>query len=155
MVRVTRNLTRKSMALITSLLLLLFWVPGLIAASPASAANLPSNPGGFEIEGNLLLDDTATPPTLKDWATVLSASSPVNDNADGDTTVFTEADKEDNANSTWYQGTPPATPAKTDIGNVYSYTPTTTGGAHVFYNFAWDRGASTGTDYYYLELNKN
>src|SRR4051794_38157766 len=37
MVRVTRNLTRKSMALVVSLLLVLFWGPGLIA-SPASAA---------------------------------------------------------------------------------------------------------------------
>ena len=56
MVRVTRNLTRKSMALITSLLLVLFWVPGLIAASPAHAAT----DAGFEIDYRPGHDDALT-----------------------------------------------------------------------------------------------
>ena len=39
MVRVARTLTRKSLALLTSLLLVLLWVPALFTATPASAAS--------------------------------------------------------------------------------------------------------------------
>src|SRR4051794_16624426 len=66
MVRVTRNLTRKSMALITSLLLVLFWVPGLIAASPAGADSGSSIPGSPYNGGDGVLDTSPTVTAVND-----------------------------------------------------------------------------------------
>src|SRR4051794_12306817 len=98
MVRVTRNLTRKSMALITSLLLLLFWVPGLIAATPAHAAGVDA---GFQIDGNVTVESTT--PASTDWNGVIA--SPFfhvsHDNTPTDITSFGSTNKEADDPSTW------------------------------------------------------
>src|SRR3954453_10868267 len=104
MVRVTRNLTRKSMALLTSLLLVLFWVPGLIAATQAHAAGVDA---GFQIDGNVIVD--ATSPVSTDWNGVTaSADFAVAHDNPNDTTSFGANSKEDNDPTTWgNSGSPP------------------------------------------------
>src|SRR5947209_20238785 len=98
MVHVTRNLTRKSLALITSLVLVLFWVPGLIAATPASAAGVDA---GFEIDGNEIVNHTT--PTSTDWNGVTASpnSADAHDNVPTDTTSFGANSKETDDPSTW------------------------------------------------------
>src|SRR4051812_43422325 len=147
MVRVTRNLTRKSMALLTSLLLVLFWVPGLIAASPAHAA-IPT-PGGFEIDGNVVVDHTTA--TSTDWNGV--TSSPdfafAHDNPN-DSTSFGANSKEEDAPSSW--GNSGSPPGKADVADVFTYAHNADTTA--YFDFAWTRLSPSGTDGYYIELNK-
>ena len=83
-----------------------------VLASPASAA-VPS----FEIDGNLLVDTSGN----LDWANAIAYTDVINDNADGDPTVYSTSSKEGDPVSTWTLGSPGTAPPKADIGNVYKY----------------------------------
>ncbi len=101
----------------------------------------------FEIDGDLI---DAPAGGAADWDTRLTAPT-LNDQDPSDTTVFSASSKEYNAPSTWtFAGQPPQ---KDDIGNVYVDTDLV--GGHVVLRLAWDRNGTTGTDTYYLELNKS
>ena len=133
-------------------LLALYFVP--VIASPASAA-VPA----FEIDGNLADDAVAG----IDWETLQGDPDLFvqNDNGTdiGDATVFATSSKEndlvagENTPEQWSQGSPNTAPPKTDVGNYYKYIRTGDDG-HIELFFAWDRLSPSGTDYYYLELNK-
>ena len=146
MVRVTRNLTRKSMALLTSLLLVLFWVPGLIAASPAYAAD-----PGFEIDGNVVNNGGV------DWNDVTASPnfSVAHDNTPTDTTSFGSTNKEDDDPSTWVNSGAGA--QHSDVVDVltYSHNDLVGGVKHAFLDFAFTRNSPNGTDGYLIELDKN
>jgi uncharacterized repeat protein (TIGR01451 family) len=117
------------------------WVPAALV-SPAQASGVDA---GFEIDGNKAVD---TSPNL-DWDSPAVGTQPIeNDDAGGDPTVYSSSSKESNDPSTWTisGGAPP----KDDMTNIYGYAKP--GTADVF--FAFDRGATSGTDSYYLELNK-
>jgi uncharacterized repeat protein (TIGR01451 family) len=135
------GLGRKFFAAITALFLLLLWVPAAVV-SPASAVGVDA---GFEIDGNKTVDAAAN----LDWNRPTIGTQPVeNDDAGGDPTVYSSSSKESNDPSTWTVsgGAPP----KDDMTNIYAFAKP--GTADVFFGF--DRGATSGTDSYYLELNK-
>src|SRR3954451_16515082 len=142
MVRVTRNLTRKSMALLTSLLLVLFWVPGLIAASPAHAAALTTIPGSPYNGSNGILDtSTATAPvtTVADAAGNFTNGADENAQCPGVTTSDQLASPKDDL-TTFSYGTANGT-TNTTSSNVYLY-------------LAWQRAATSGTTTIDFELNQ-
>lgn len=131
--------SRRFFASVTALFLMVMWVPAAIL-NPAHA----SNPV-FEIDGNKTVDTAGN----LDWTSPDVGTQPVeNDDAGGDPTVYSSSSKESNDPSTWTLsgGAPP----KDDMTNIYAYAQP--GTANVFFGF--DRGATSGTDSYYLELNK-
>jgi len=135
------GLSRRFVATVTVLFLALMWVPSAIV-SPASASGVDA---GFEIDGNKAVDTTGN----LDWTSPEVGTQPVeNDDAGGDPTVYSSSSKESNDPTTWTLagGAPP----KDDMTNIYAYAKP--GTADVFFGF--DRGATSGTDSYYLELNK-
>src|SRR3954454_22528197 len=171
MVRVTRNLTRKSMALVVSLLLVLFWVPGLIA-SPASANTLATNNkviGNFEIDGNFYdgTDNTKAltthaAGTADDWVDLLSgptATDEINTASASDSTNFGQGSKEcsqtgDCDVNQWSLASGTA-PGKDDISKVYvksRLVPAKTG--DLFGYFGVTREANNGTTFFDFELNQ-
>src|SRR3954453_6837947 len=142
MVRVTRNLTRKSMALLTSLLLVLFWVPGLISASPAHAAALTTVPGSPYNGSNGVLDtSTATAPvtTVADAAGNFTNGADENEQCPGVTASDALASPKDDLTNFSY-GSANGTTADTS-GDVFVY-------------LAWARAATSGTTTIDFELNQ-
>ena len=148
-----RRAVPKPFALLLAALLAMYAVP--LLAAPASAVTV----SGFEIDGNLADDVGAG----IDWETLQGSDDLFvqNDNgtAIGDATVFATSSKEndliagENTPAQWQKGSPNTAPPKTDIGNYYKYIREADNG-HVELFFAWDRLSPSGTDYYYLELNK-
>ena len=152
-----RSMTKRGMpkpfAILIAALLVLYFVP--LNAMSASADSVE---GGFEIDGNLLVDDAGN----IDWESVLSGPT-ANDNAGGDPTVFQTSSRENGiidafgtgTPGQWQLGSPGTAPPKADIGNIYKYIRTNedTGDIELF--FALDRMSSSGTDYFYLELNRD
>ncbi|MDQ1699245.1 MAG: large repetitive protein, partial [Frankiaceae bacterium] len=133
--------SRRFFAGLTALLLSVMWLPAAFVTQ-AGAAGLDA---GFEIDGNKTVDNAAN----LDWTSAAVGTQPIeNDDAGGDPTVYSSSSKESNDPSTWTiaGGAPP----KDDMTNIYGYAKPNT--ADVF--FAFDRGATSGTDSYYLELNK-
>ncbi len=113
-----------------------------VLAIPASAADVL----GFEIDGDLI-DNPAG--GAADWNTRLSGPT-LNDNFPSDTTVFSASSKEEDLPSTWsFAG---QAPSKSDIGNVYVDTDLVTG--KIVVRLGWDRDNGSGTDTYFIELNK-
>ncbi len=100
--------------------------------------------GGFEIDGNLVDD----PGPGIDWATVLSAPSGQDNNPEN--TVFSASSKEDDDPNTWTPSGSP--PGKADFANYYTYDQVV--GGHAFFFFGWERPSPSGSDGYYLELNR-
>ena len=149
-----RRAIPKPVAVLLALMLALYAAP--LLASPAAAAA-----SDFEVDGNLADD----PGGGVDWQTLRDTHAAglqiQNDNgtAIGDATVFATSSKEndvvagENTPAQWQQGSPNTAPPKTDVGNVYKYVRTDSAG-HIELFFAWDRLSPSGTDYYYLELNK-
>ena len=143
----------KPVAVVLAILLAMVAVP--LLASSANAAVV----SGFEIDGNLADDDVAG----IDWESLQGNPDLFvqNDNgtAIGDATVFATSSKEndlvagENTPAQWQKGSPNTAPPKTDVGNYYKYIRSADNG-HVELFFAWDRLSPSGTDYYYLELNK-
>ncbi|MDQ1747422.1 MAG: hypothetical protein QOD07_1685 [Frankiaceae bacterium] len=134
-----RGHSRRLFSGITALVLVLMWLPAALL-SPAQASG-----GTFEIDGNKVVDTAGN----LDWNSPAVGNQPVeNDNAGGDPTVYSASSKESNDPSTWTLagGAPP----KDDMTNIYAYAEPNS--ANVFFGF--DRGATSGTDSYYLELNK-
>src|SRR5947199_8784520 len=120
MVRVTRNLTRKSMALLTSLLLVLFWVPGLIAATSASAST-GTLVGGFEIDGDLTAGNLS-PTAGLDWnSATLPDTQPAGRDPIGsvDTTVYSNGTQDSDPVTGWNVNSSAGATGKGDIGNYY------------------------------------
>jgi hypothetical protein len=131
----------RALAALVAVALAALFLP--FAAGPAAAADVQ----GFEIDGDLV---DAPIGGAADWDTRLTAPT-LNDQDPSDTTVFSASSKEDDAPSTWtFAGQPPQ---KDDIGNVYVDTDLV--GGDVVLRLAWDRNGTTGTDTYYLELNKS
>ncbi len=131
----------RALAALAAVALAALFLP--FAAGPAAAADVQ----GFEIDGDLI---DAPAGGAADWDTRLTGPS-LNDQDPSDTTVFSASSKEDQDPSTWtFAGQPPQ---KDDIGNVYVDTDLV--GGHVVLRLAWDRNGTTGTDTYYLELNKS
>src|SRR5436305_5415245 len=133
-----RGHSRRFFSSLTALVLVLMWVPAALV-SPASASGVDA---GFEIDGNKVVDSAAN----LDWNSSAVGTQPVeNDDAGGDPTVYSASSKESDDPSTWTisGGAPP----KDDMTNIYAYAKPNT--ADVF--FAFDRGATSGTDSYYLE----
>jgi uncharacterized repeat protein (TIGR01451 family) len=167
MVRVARTVTRKSLALLTSLVLVLFWVPGLVGASPASA-NTSGNQtlGGFEIDGNLY-DGTANTSTATshaasaadDWVNLMSGPTLSDPVGNADTTTFsgskecgTDGDCETDS---WKKGTGLASP-KDDLSKVFvasRLVPDKTGDLWGYFGF--ERAANNGTTFFDFELNQH
>ncbi|MGP5032088.1 SpaA isopeptide-forming pilin-related protein [Glutamicibacter arilaitensis] len=102
--------------------------------------------GGFELDGNLCANDGA----LDDWTTVLT--EPSGDDGFDDSTQFTRGASERSwpwgANQV--NGTDQAS-GQADIGRNYAYSTTSDG--HVFAFLGFERGTSTGTIRYIVELN--
>ncbi|MFC9935952.1 SpaA isopeptide-forming pilin-related protein [Glutamicibacter sp. NPDC127525] len=102
--------------------------------------------GGFELDGNLCANDAA----LDDWTTVLT--QPSGDDGFDDSTQFTRGASERSwpwgANQV--NGTGQAS-GQADIGRNYAYSTTSDG--HVFAFLGFERGTSTGTIRYIVELN--
>src|SRR4051812_19388613 len=96
MVRLARNVTRKSLALLTSLLLVSFWVPGIAGSSAFAAPNPPPAParivGGFEIDGDFVANNM-TPTSADDWNNV-TVSTSADPTGNLDTTNFSGGSKE-------------------------------------------------------------
>ena len=124
------------------MLLTAVWLPFGLGLTAASATTV----GGFEIDGNY------APSTDTDWT---SAGVPA-PTADGlgasDSTVFQTSSKESNNPSTWSIGNG-APSTNNDIENVY--VDTGNDGTTSYVWFGWDRINPQGTDFYYIELNKN
>jgi uncharacterized repeat protein (TIGR01451 family) len=147
-----RRALPKPFAVLLATVLALYFVP--LVASPAHAA-VPA----FEIDGNLAQDS----PDAIDWESLQGNPDLFvqNDNgtAIGDATVFSTSSKEndeiagENTPEQWSKGSPNTAPPKTDVGNYYKYIRTADSGDIELF-FAWDRLSPSGTDYYYLELNK-
>lgn len=134
------GLSRRLVAGLAVLFLALMWLPAAIVTS-AEASGVDA---GFEIDGNKIVDTANL-----DWNSPAVGSQPVqNDDAGGDATVYSASSKESDDPSTWTLSG--GAPSKDDMTNVYAYAKP--GTADVFFGF--DRGATTGTDSYYLELNK-
>jgi len=136
-----RGLSRRLIAGLAVLFLALMWLPAAVLTS-AEASGVDA---GFEIDGNKVVDTSGN----LDWNSATIGTQPVeNDDAGGDPTVYSSSSKESNDPSTWTLagGAPP----KDDMTNIYAYAKP--GTADVFFGF--DRGATSGTDSYYLELNK-
>src|SRR5438270_1667830 len=142
MVRLARNLTRKSMALLTSLLLVLFWVPGLIAASPAQAAASTTVPGSPYNGSNGVLDSpTATAPV----ATVTDAAGNFTNGAD------------ENAQCPGITASDALASPKDDLttfsfGSANGTTNDTSSDVYLY--LAWERAATNGTTTIDFELNQ-
>jgi len=133
------GLSRRFVAGFAALFLVLMWLPAALVTS-AAASGVDA---GFEIDGNKVVNGNL------DWSSSSVGTQPVeNDDAGGDPTVYSSSSKESNDPSTWTLagGAPP----KDDMTNIYAYAKP--GTADVFFGF--DRGATSGTDSYYLELNK-
>jgi len=137
-------LSRRFLAGVTALFLALMWVPSAIV-SPAAASGTH---GGFEIDGNTGVDTTGD----IDWgdSAVVGTQPLENDNAPADATVYSgnASTKEDTDPAGWTVGGSP--PPKDDISSVYGWAKP--GSSDVYFGF--DRVGGSGTDYYYLELNK-
>src|SRR4051795_10158569 len=133
MVRVTRNLTRKSMALSISLLLVLFWVPGLIAASPARAAAATTIPGSPYNGSDGTIDGNASIHSTTDPAGTL------------DTTSFTGGKEDDQCPGVSAQGlsSPKDDLTKVFVGSANGTTAATS--SDVFLYLAWNRSTTSGT----------
>ena len=116
----------------------------LRAAERSPSANASGGvDGGFEIDGNF---DAAAD---IDWASVLTVPTARDDNPEN--TVFSAASKENNSPESWSaSGTPPD---KADFSNIYTYDHVVSG--HAWFYFAWERPSPSGSDGYYLELNKS
>lgn len=150
----------RPLAILLAALLAMAFTP-LITATSARAAGAPA----IAIDGDLT-GSVSSP----DWSSYLDkglAVAPLvvhNDNTEGpadspnDYTVFSTSSKEnavvagEQTPGTWSAGSPGTAPPKADIGNVYKYV--TAEDDHLVLYFAWDRLAPSGTDYYYLELNR-
>jgi len=152
---VTGKRAPRWLAGVTAVAIVLLGLPGL-AITPASAASpTGGTPGGFEIDGNMALDNGGT----ADWATVQGQPGyvPLAPDAVGnaDTTVICASSKETNDPSTWSL-CPGTTTPKNDIGGLWLYKNITkdSSGPHSWTYFAWDRGSGTGTMYFYLEFNQ-
>lgn len=131
----------RALAALVAVALAALFLP--FAAGPAAAADVQ----GFEIDGDLI---DAPAGGAADWNTRLTAPT-LNDQDPSDSTVFSASSKEYNDPSTWtFAGQPPQ---KDDIGNVYVDTDLV--GGDIVLRLAWDRNGTTGTDTYYLELNKS
>ena len=129
----------KPFAILVAVLMALYFVP--LNALPASAAGVD---GGFEIDGNFVDD----PGPGIDWANVLTAPSGQDNNPEN--TVFSASAKEGNDPDTWSPSGSP--PGKADFSNYYSYDRVVSG--HAFFFFGWERVSPSGSDGYFLELNK-
>jgi uncharacterized repeat protein (TIGR01451 family) len=143
MVRVTLHLTRKSLALLTSLLLVLFWVPGLIAATPARADAGSSIPGSPYNGGDGTIPDSNT--------SIHSITDPA---GNSDTTSFTGGKEDDQCPGVTTQG---LSSPKDDLTKVYfgSENGTTTAtNSDVFLYLAWERSTTSGTTTIDFELNQ-
>ena len=155
MVRQTLHLTRKSMALLTSLLLVLFWVPGLIVAAPAFAST-GSLVGGFEIDGNLVAGDLV-PTAGLDWNSAsLPDSQPTGRDPVGasDTTVYSNGTQDSDPVTGWNVNSSAGATGKGDIGNYY-VTHLVGSNNHDYAFFAIERDTNTGTVNYDVELNQH
>ncbi|MDA8437065.1 MAG: SpaA isopeptide-forming pilin-related protein, partial [Actinomycetales bacterium] len=139
----------------TAAAIVLLGMPALTIA-PASAA-IPATgglPGGFEIDGDMAVNNGGT----DDWASVyglpgfVQTSDPI---GNADASVFSASSKESDLPSTWTLA-PGTAPPKTDIGGIWSYKKTTTDatGTHPWTYMAWDRASGSGTNYFYLEFNQ-
>src|SRR3954452_19104777 len=135
MVRVTRNLTRKSMALIVSLLLVLFWVPGLIAASPARAAATTTVPGSPYNGSDGVLDPSPPVTTVNDAAGNFTNGADENEQCPGVTASDQLASPKDDLTK-------------------FHFASTTDANGKVFLYLAWDRAATSGTTTIDFELNQ-
>ncbi|MGP5698699.1 SpaA isopeptide-forming pilin-related protein [Glutamicibacter arilaitensis] len=102
--------------------------------------------GGFELDGNLCANDGA----LDDWTTVLT--EPSGDDGFDDSTQFTRGASERSLpwGANQVNGTDQAS-GQADIGRNYAYSTTSDG--HVFAFLGFERGTSTGTIRYIVELN--
>ncbi|MDX6275749.1 MAG: hypothetical protein QOJ92_2959 [Frankiales bacterium] len=127
----------RSVAVVVAGVLMAFTLPTL-SIGVASAAT----PGGFEIDGNFV-HNSAT-----DWADVLTG--PVSDDNAPEATYFSASSKETDLPKAWTSSGAP--PPKGDIGKTFLYTHTSAG--HSYVDFGWIRNSGTGTDTYYVELNK-
>jgi len=143
MVRLARNMTRKSMALLTSLLLVLFWVPGLLAPSAHAAVNT-TVPGSPYNGSNGVIPDSN--------ASIQTTTDPV---GNLDTTSFTGGKEDDQCPGVTTQGL--ASP-KDDLTKVYfgSQNGTTAAtSSDVFLYLAWERSTTSGTTTIDFELNQS
>lgn len=148
--------SRRPLAMVTAVLLSLFWLSAGPLAAPASAATV----GGFEIEGNLVDDPTAG----VDWSSLKPGDPGFSTSVDNttcsgqDDTTFKGASKEYNllgesgAWPTWEFGSGNAA-GKTDFGRWATYS-TVSADQHVWLNLGFDRGSGTGTGKYVFELNQ-
>ena len=143
MVRVARNLTRKSLALLTSLLLVLFWVPGLVAATPAGAAASTTIPGSPYNGSNGTIDSASS---------IHSTTDPA---GNSDTTSFTGGKEDDQCPGVTTQG---LSSPKDDLTKVYFGSANGTTAAtstDVFLYLAWERSTTNGTTTIDFELNQS
>jgi hypothetical protein len=127
----------RSVAVVVTGVLMAFTLPTL-SVGVASAAT----PGGFEIDGNFV-HNSAT-----DWLDVLT--SPTSDDNAPEVTYFSASSKEASLPKAWTSSGSP--PSKGDIGKTFLYTHNS--GGHSYVDFGWTRASGTGTDTYYVELNK-
>src|SRR3954452_17744800 len=148
------RLPKRVLSLLASLAMVFAIVPAvsLLTAVPAGAVNV----NGFEIDG----DKTAS--TGIDWNTPSIQPQPVGTDGVGtdDAPVYNSSSKEDDAPSPWTDQ-PGTAPQKDDFASIYSYTTNNDNGTpadptddHPFVFFGFDRVGGSGTDFYYLELNK-
>src|SRR3954453_7269818 len=138
MVRVTGNLTRKSLALIISSLLVLFWVPGLIAPSAHADAgsSIPSSP--YNGADGTIPDSNASIHSTTDPAGTL------------DTTSFTGGKEDDQCPGVSAQG---LSSPKDDLTKVFYGSETVS--SNVYLYLAWQRSTTSGTTTIDFELNQS
>jgi uncharacterized repeat protein (TIGR01451 family) len=153
-----RSMTKRGMpkpfAILIAVLMALYFVP--LNALPASAA---ANPGGFEIDGNLVVDNGGI-----DWNSLSPgdagfATDVDNTSASGqDASTFKGASKEYNLQNEaggwpgWTFGSGNAT-GKSDFGRWATYS-TLDANGHIWLDLGFDRGFGTGTAKYAFELNQ-
>lgn len=118
-------------------------VSGLIAIAPMALVTPVGNTGGFEIDGDLPINNAGD-----DWA---NHPGVANSDGTGDVTQFSNGSKEMDHPDTWSNGTGTA-PPKDDIVTSYSYTHTSGGNVWTYFGFV--RNATGGTTAYDIEFNQ-
>ena len=158
------RLARKVLSLLTSLVLVLFWVPGMLG-TPAYA-NTTGNQtlGNFEIDGNLY-DGTANTSTSStpvggadDWVNLQSGPTLSDPVGTADTTTFsgskecdTNGDCETNG---WKKGTGLAS-NKDDVGKIFVGSRTVPdNNGDLWGYFGFERVDNNGTTFFDFELNQ-
>jgi len=165
MVRLLHNLTRKTVALLTSVLLVGFWVPGLLGTPAYANTSGNATYGNFEIDGNLY-DGTANTGTATshasgaadDWVNLLNGPTLSDPVGNTDTTTFSgskECDVDGNCQvGDWAKGTGLASP-KDDLSKVFTASrlvPDANGDLWGYFGF--ERAANNGTTFFDFELNQ-